>query len=405
MPEKLQLPYAEIYTIQYTPTKKIKNLDSYVQEQLAILHPGFSSESLWDYKTLKGSKKVIKAVVLDRAYFIECRIKKTTRYFYIEENNSRYKLFTRKHYTNTGRRRINILLHTLLILVPVLIIAMLLMMFKPAKAEREVETVFHEEVPEISCVYNIFDVLNFTAEKVYEGKGVINSINYVFEGNEKISLLVNGIEPYDLVNQLIANENIGDCRCTNISYTGSTENYEIQVYLKTQQPTVEQKNNLELLELQKQLTGFLHENNVKILNSSINQDFCKVNTELITARNKAGDFHENLQKYLTDNNLFITSFFEQVDQNNNCLIQFEVLHLSSEQKIVNAFENEYISKVLPEIKINKIETFAKQKNEEKKTSPASLQKVTKIGSSIMDGKKIFYYRTEEGKLLTSEEEL
>ena len=405
MPEKLQLPYAEIYTIQLTPSKKSKNLDSYVKEQLTILHPGFCSDSLWDYKKLKGSKNVIKAVVLDRAYFIECRIKKATRYFYIEENNFRYKFFTRKHYTNTGRRKSNLFLHMFFLLMSILIILMLLIMIKPKKVEREIESVFNEEVPEISNIYNVFDLLNFTAEKVYKGNGLINTINYVFDGNGKISLLVNGIEPYDLVNQLIANENIENCRCTNISYTGSTENYEIQVDLRAQQFSVDQKSNLELLELQKQLTGFLHENNTQILNSAINQDFCKVNTELIIARNETGNFHKSLKKYLADDNLFITSFLEQVDQNNKCLIQFEVLQLSSEQKIESSFEDEYISKVLPEIKTNRKVTLEKKKTEEKKTKPVLSQKLTKIGSAIQDGKKLFYYRTEEGKLLTSEEEL
>ncbi len=405
MSEKLQLPYAEIYTIQVTPSKNTKNLDSYVKEQLTILHPGFCSDSLWDYKKLKGSKNVIKAVVLDRAYFIECRIKKATRYFYIEENNFRYKFFTRKHYTNTGRRKSNLFLHMFFLLMSILIILMLLIMIKPKKVEREIESVFNEEVPEISNIYNVFDLLNFTAEKVYKGNGLINTINYVFDGNGKISLLVNGIEPYDLVNQLIANENIEDCRCTNISYTGSTENYEIQVDLRAQQFSVDQKSNLELLELQKQLTGFLHENNTQILNSAINQDFCKVNTELIIARNETGNFHKSLKKYLADNNLFITSFLEQVDQNNKCLIQFEVLQLSSEQKIESSFEDEYISKVLPEIKTNRKVTLEKKKTEEKKTKPVPPRKLTKIGSAIQDGKKVFYYRTEEGKLLTSEEEL
>lgn len=405
MSEKLQLPYAEIYTIQVTPSKNTKNLDSYVKEQLTILHPGFCSDSLWDYKKLKGSKNVIKAVVLDRAYFIECRIKKATRYFYIEENNFRYKFFTRKHYTNTGRRKSNLFLHMFFLLMSILIILMLLIMIKPKKVEREIESVFNEEVPEISNIYNVFDLLNFTAEKVYKGNGLINTINYVFDGNGKISLLVNGIEPYDLVNQLIANENIENCRCTNISYTGSTENYEIQVDLRAQQFSVDQKSNLELLELQKQLTGFLHENNTQILNSAINQDFCKVNTELIIARNETGNFHKSLKKYLADNNLFITSFLEQVDQNNKCLIQFEVLQLSSEQKIESSFEDEYISKVLPEIKTNRKVTLEKKKTEEKKTKPVPPRKLTKIGSAIQDGKKVFYYRTEEGKLLTSEEEL
>lgn len=405
MSEKLQLPYAEIYTIQVTPSKNTKNLDSFVKEQLGILHPGFSADSLWDYKKLKGSKNVIKAVVLDRAYFIECRIKKATRYFYIEENNFRYKFFTRKHYTNTGRRKSNLFLHMFFLLMSILIILMLLIMIKPKKVEREIESVFNEEVPEISNIYNVFDLLNFTAEKVYKGNGLINTINYVFDGNGKISLLVNGIEPYDLVNQLIANENIEDCRCTNISYTGSTENYEIQIDLRTQQLSVDQKSNLELLELQKQLTGFLHENNTQILNSAINQDFCKVNTELIIARNETGNFHKSLKKYLADDNLFITSFLEQVDQNNKCLIQFEVLQLSSEQKIESSFEDEYISKVLPEIKTNRKVTLEKKKTEEKKTKPVLSQKLTKIGSAIQDGKKLFYYRTEEGKLLTSEEEL
>lgn len=405
MSEKLQLPYAEIYTIQITPTNKIKNLDSYVKEQLTILHPGFCSDSLWDYAKLKDSKNVIKAVVLDKAYFIECRIKKATRYFYIEENNSKYKFFTRKQYTNTGRRKSNLFLHMFFLLMSILIILMLLIMIKPKKVEREIESVFNEEVPEISNIYNVFDLLNFTAEKVYEGNGLINTINYVFDGNGKISLLVNGIEPYDLVNQLIANENIGDCRCTNISYTGSTENYEIQVDLNTQQLSVEQKTNLELLERQKQLIVFIHESNTEILTSSINQDFCKVSIELLVIRNEAGSFHEKLKKYLADNNLFITSFLEQVDQNNKCLIQFEVLQLSSMQKIESSFEDEYISKVLPEIKTNRKVTLEKKKTEEKKTKPVLSQKLTKIGSAIQDGKKLFYYRTEEGKLLTSEEEL
>lgn len=405
MPEKLQLPYAEIYTIQLTPSKKSKNLDSYVKEQLTILHPGFCSDSLWDYKKLKGSKNVIKAVVLDRAYFIECRIKKATRYFYIEENNFRYKFFTRKHYTNTGRRKNEILLYILFLLVLVLIIGILLAVYKPKRTEKKVVPVLYEEVPEIPCAYNIFDVLNFTARKIFEGKGLITNINYVFETNGKISLLVNGIEPYYLVNQLMTSDNIENCQCTNISYIGSTENYEIQIDLRAQQLSVDQKSNLELLELQKQLTGFLHENNTQILTSSINQDFCKVSIELLVIRNEAGSFHEKLQKYLADNNLFITSFLEQVDQNNKCLIQFEVLQLSSEQKIENALEDEYISKVLPEIKISRNAALEKQKTKKKKTETVPPRKLTKIGSAIQDGKKLFYYRTEEGKLLTSEEEL
>lgn len=287
----------------------------------------------------------------------------------------------------------------------ILIILMLLIMIKPKKVEREIESVFNEEVPEISNIYNVFDLLNFTAEKVYKGNGLINTINYVFDGNGKISLLVNGIEPYYLVNQLMTSDNIENCQCTNISYIGSTENYEIQIDLKTQQLSINQKNNLELLELQKQLIVFIHENNTQILNSAINQDFCKVNTELIIARNETGNFHKSLKKYLADNNLFITSFLEQVDQNNKCLIQFEVLQLSSEQKIESSFEDEYISKVLPEIKISRNAALEKQKTKKKKTETVPPRKLTKIGSAIQDGKKLFYYRTEEGKLLTSEEEL
>ena len=176
----------------------------------------------------------------------------------------------------------------------ILIILMLLIMIKPKKVEREIESVFNEEVPEISNIYNVFDLLNFTAEKVYKGNGLINTINYVFDGNGKISLLVNGIEPYYLVNQLMTSDNIENCQCTNISYIGSTENYEIQIDLKTQQLSINQKNNLELLELQKQLIVFIHENNTQILNSAINQDFCKVNTELIIARNETGNFHKSL---------------------------------------------------------------------------------------------------------------
>lgn len=203
----------------------------------------------------------------------------------------------------------------------------------------------------------------------------------------------------------MTSDNIENCQCTNISYIGSTENYEIQIDLRAQQLSVEQKTNLELLELQKQLIVFIHESNTEILTSSINQDFCKVNIELLVIRNEAGSFHEKLKKYLADNNLFITSFLEQVDQNNKYLIQFEVLQLSSEQKIESSFEDEYISKVLPEIKISRNAALEKQKTKKKKTETVPPRKLTKIGSAIQDGKKVFYYRTEEGKLLTSEEEL
>lgn len=409
MKEKLQLPFAEKYEIKYPQNCKKRRLHEYIEKQLKGLHPGFSSDSLWDYVVItKGNEKIIKTVVLDKNYYIEKRIKNKKVDFYTEEKNKIFVLFKSNKFSKTGKKKnSHLFLYTVLYcLVFCTIISLVLLSTKnDNKTEEIVEKNEEKEIPEV-C--NILDIINFTAEKIYEEKGIVTSVSYSLEQNAKISFVINNCEPFVLINKILVNTQIQSCFCSNVTYKNSSESFEIQMVVPVNELLMDQKNGLELLEKQKDIISEIKQENIQVLNSSINQDYCKESFTLCVNRNDLGKTNNILADILIENSLLLTSFNEHTEENNLCIIEFEVALLSNKQSIKQIVENESLSKVMyvaPEIKVSKHINTVKTGKKEIKEETKNIQRLTKIGSVVKNGNTIFYYRTEDGKIYTSEEEL
>lgn len=402
---KLDLPKAEIYNLKFSHNFRKKELDRYVERQLKIMQPGFNNESLWDYVITKsGSDKKIKAVVLDKNFYIEERLKHRNTLYYIEENNKNYFLFRNKNFSKTGKKK-NQKIWMILFLVICLFLLLILFGYAKSQKGKKVNQIEDNSVQvkeiEIPKLFNVFDLFNFIAKKIYENDGTINSIQYILQQNAELKIVITGCNPYDLIKEIIDYKNIISCECESVAYNNSVESYELKIVFQLPALFIVQKSNLDLLEIQKTISSELISKNIKILSSSINQDFCKVGFLLTAERKNLENINSYIEEYLFTNNFFISNFKEENDSKNNVIIEIEIMSIDDKQLIESAVEAEYLGKALFEIK--NIQNNSVQK--EVYIPVNSINGYTKIGSVINDGKTFFYYKTDDGKLFISEKEL
>lgn len=403
MKQELTLPYAEIYTVSNSHSG-VKTKE-YIKKKLEKIHPGFTADTLWDFASI--NKKQIKVVVLDKEYFIQTRLNNPFSSFYIRNENKKITLFSFWTFTNTGKRRNFNIIKILLTLLILILICLSIIKHKDATPLPQLTSSSIEASIQIPNVMNSFDFLNFPARIIYENSGTVTNINYIYDQKGKLSITVKGMQPYSLIEKLSSADYIEECICSNIIFSNSIENFEIQILSKPLTLFISQKTNLELLELQKDFINSLFENNIPIINSSINQDLCKVSINIKADRNDVENLHYILSNLLFKGHFFLTDFLEYMNDDNSCFIQIGFIKLDDEQIIENVFTQDYLSRILPviqnEIQVTKQNTVTK--TEKNITTNKNEHNYRKIGSAIKDGKKLFYYRTEEEKIFISEDEL
>ena len=103
---KLAPPYAECYSLEY-PLKVRRKLYEYVEERLSELHPGFSKESLWDFRAIRGAGiKKIEAAVIEKDFYMEKRLSQRRIRFYIRNSGGeKIYLFEESCFDVKGERK------------------------------------------------------------------------------------------------------------------------------------------------------------------------------------------------------------------------------------------------------------------------------------------------------------
>ena len=409
MKERIQLPYAELYTIECSQKQKKRILYEYIKTELKKLHPGFSSESLWDYVIIKNEEfKYVKAAVLDKNYFIERRLKNRRISFYIDEDNKEVFLFKSSDFDSRGNRRKNkIIIHISVVLFLFLSLSAYLIVQNIRDEMEETVIVANAEIsPVIEQSYNYFDIINFCAKVIYENNGKIESIDFVYKDSGEITFNVLNADPYELIKEISKNQLIRKTTCSNISYNDNKETFEIAVNLSPQSIFVNQINNIELLEIRKNIHKQINKLGLEIISSWINQDYCSVGFRLKNSLDSLSESNKQLETVIIENGLLLSKLKEMSD-GDKIYTEIEIIPLSKEQKISDAEYPEYLSKIF-EVKsyqanIKKTNTNKNMEAFHKIKSNENFNLV-KIGSVMKDGKRLYYYKTENGKLFTTEED-
>lgn len=407
METELKLPYAELYTLEYPQNLTgWKKTERYVKQAMYEMHPGFSEESLWDYRTVrKKNSRNIRVCVLDRNYYIEKRMEKNGVRFYTEDTDgSRIKLFERKRFDERGdRRKISPGLSALCAVILAAIIILFIYQIKtketePSVIEEKAEQVFAEEA------LNAFDVMNGFAEVIKEHEGKITEVSFSASDKAYLKFSVYGCTVYPLILGLQEVEKDVQISCENVIYSDGKENFELNAKLIL--PPVSQtiSDEMKLLELQTRMAQSLKENGIKLISSSSDSGTGRLCFNLECNRKNLPGINEMLNKTCMDNNLFTALFSETYGkEKDKVLIRLEAIRLEKKQKIQDRNIKESLSSVFES---EDKKTAAMEKAESIKDIPHIIENPhplwKKIGIVQNEGKNIFYYRTEDGKIETSE---
>lgn len=401
---KLELPYAETYTLGFS--QKIfrrKNINEYVYSELRKKHPGFNESSLWDYKIVREKeKRVIKAVVLNRDFYIEKILSQKNVSFYLSEKNEKIKLFSSIQFSKDGTRKKSKLLPIIIFFIFVLLI--LLLFGNIGRKEKYEEN--EVTVPEIKTVevLHLFDVINKFAFIISNHNAKIDLVQFGYGNFGELVFSVTGCEPYSLVKDLSVIENVSECRCDGVVYNGEKEQFEIKAQIIIPSIIQKQANEMELLELQSRITGILKNMDVSLASSAVDRLSGKVGFQFTSERNKLDEINRIITDACYKENLFISSFSESKDNERDLFfINFECILLDNNHRLKKSIIEENLSEVFEEeIVINK-KTTELSNTPIPQVSNNPLKNYKKIGSAKKEGKTQYYYRTEEGKILVSEE--
>lgn len=405
METELKLPYAEVYRIKIP--RKEKCTESFVYKELLKLHPGFSEESLWDYKPLcsrKSSEKEIIAVVLERDFYIEKRALENNISFYVKNEAKKIRLFSKFKFIRNGeRRKIRIIPFVAAVAAFLSLIILSLLGVKNFKKPIVIEETVIEVQTEKAL--NVLELINHCAKIIETHKGIIKQLSFnAFSANAgSLVFSVTDCEPYSLIKDLNQIENILECSCGSIVYNNEKENFEIKANIKFAGLIQKTTEEMELFELQNELIQMLKEINVIPILSNVEKGSRKISFKLEVKESELKIVNEKLDALFYERNLFITDFLEAKGSSSNLyIINFEVIELDKNQGIKNISEEEKLSEIFEKDKTaKKVENIIQKQTEHKEN--IDIKNYKKIGSIQKDGKQFFYYRNDEGKIILSED--
>ena len=403
MEEELKLPYAECYSLEY-PQKMAgrKRLYDFVKKSLYEVHPGFGEESLWDYKTVrKDSKKIIKAVVLDKSHFIERRVRDGKVIFYIKDDEGKkISFFRRKDFNEKGERKDKRLIFMIILAVAVFTGILTAVCFTGMR-EKEIPAIEEPSLPHVSEeALNAFDEINRFSKIINKHEGKTDSVSFSAADKACLMFSLTCCGMYELVKELTEIGEGAQIICDNVVYKEEKENFELKVELRL--PGVNQSpvDETELLETQNKITKRLKEEDAGLVTASLDSASGRLSFELVCEGNKLSKINNVLNQLCLENNLFTASFLETSSgEKNRFLIKADFIKLSDLQNLSDGGEEEFLSKLFEYEKESAAENNAGGKimSENKKVKGWK-----KIGSVKKDGKDFYYYRTPEGKIESSE---
>ncbi len=399
----LSLPYAESYQAEIPPgMNSHKKLYEYTQKFLVVNHPGFTEDSLWDYYEIKkGKTKTVFAFVLDRDFYIKKRVtEKNVSFIAKTEDEKKIRLF-KKHQNGKKKEIKKFFVVFIIFFVPVLFL-LISIFVKNLNKEKEVITEV-QEIVSIRELNNPFDILNRCACVIIDNGGHAKSVSLTTGNSLNVNFAVYGCEPYELIKQISDNENIIECRCGAVSFADGNAQFDLYVESGNGGFIQDIPEEIELLELLKSITENLKDCGITVNSVFSDAGSGTANLLLSTDPEHIKNANSILSHICGEKGLFITVFNERFENSQGIFyIEVEFIKLKAEQKIIPAAVDENLSRLF-EMKKKEIIKTAPQKTD-LPTVAEKTGSLKKIGSVKKQGKTFFYYRTEEGKTIVSEDD-
>ncbi len=157
---------------------------------------------------------------------------------------------------------------------------------------------------------------------------------------------------------------------------------------------------IELLGMQDRISQKLKKMNSGLSSASADSGSGRLSFEMECERKELSRINNAVNHICLENNLFTTAFSEGVlGGKNRFLIRAEFICLAKEQKLSDVQTEESLSKLFE----YEMETEVRKSSAVKNGIDAKAVKSwKKIGSVNQNGKTLYYYRTEDGKIETSE---
>lgn len=408
---KLTLPYAENYVIPI-PQKIMgsKAIYDFIKQALIQKHPGFSSESLWDYFFTKDAYgRRARVVVITKALYTEKRILEKNCIFYFEtEDGKKIKMFSGFNFKRNGERRKWRICFFGIISFLVLSAAgfgiIKAMDTKHHKEETELPVV---ETLEVRLHKNMFDVIN-NCSFIFERHGIIiNSLQFTSENSAVLDFSAEGKQSYELIKELNEADFVKKCICQNITYWDEKEAFEIKIETDLSYSIVPSEDSMALLEIQERLSDEFKRTGAQMLSSGIAQDDGRVTFLMSVTEGNLKSLNERLNILFTENNLYLLNFSENRNSTlDSYQVSIEGLLVNKNQIIENPEKEETLSNIFIGKKEGK-EASITLKEDLSGVAKNNLNRIDgykKIGTVKKNGKTFYYYRTPENKIYISEEE-
>ena len=402
METELTVVHAETYDIPLTQKLYGKKLDLYVSEALGRMHPGFCEESLWDYEMVyEGGKKVIKACVCDKDFYMESRLENGGAKFYIKTSEGRkVRLFQPYKFSPDGRRR-----KGRVFLIPALLLAVLcvlsvsfIFLKEDGKVPLEVPS---EPALEKPVVPDIFCILNEASGVVYALGGKAESVNFTGSGGGEIVMSVRSCSARELSSGLEKIDGITGTVCGEVDYTGESESFDIHMYITLPPFVQRQAEESGLLDLMERMTTVVKENGGVPVSALCDSQGGRIFFQMNVKTDVLSKVNEALAAVLRKEKLFPLSFSENcTGESDFAFISLDAVLMEEGYEDTGKNEDEKLSLIFPRKKTpvrenRKAELLPSVSSSEK----AEAGRYLKIGTVRKDGKLYGYYRTEEGKIV------
>ncbi len=407
---ELRVPYAEIYKMgMEEKTLSGRKLYEYVRSLLEGLHPGFCSESLWDYKVIKSrEKKYIISAVLDRDFYIEKKLTEKGAVFVAEyEKGRKTRLFQGFKFDEKGKRRKIRYVYISIALLMTAVLFLILLGFCKMKLEKR--PVMQDAVKDVEEIWlpDVFGIMNRSAGIIGRNGGKITHVSYTAAQTGIVIFSVTGCEPYALVSDITKECRDLSCSCKSIVYGSSGAAFELKV--ETEFPSVipGSKTETELLELQSFMSESLCEADGRLLTSVMEEESLRVTFLLECKKEGLRTINGCINRMCIERKLFLTDFSEEgPGEKDRFAVSFGVIPLDEKQNIEAEDTKESLSELFEvgkEKSVYKasVKAIDGQDVLRKEEHPLGY---TKIGSVKKEGKSLYYYRTEEGKIVVTEAE-
>ena len=410
---QLNLPEAETYTLGFPPEfRGGKKLYEYVKQFLVENHPGFSEESLWDYRCIKkDGEKTVFAVVLEKDFYLEKTLSEKHVLFYAaDESGKRVRFFRKKDFDGRGERKKKSVVWPVVFILIAAAAAVLLTveMKRDGKAEEEEPQITYEKQTEEAV--DGFDLFHRCAKVIENHGGKVKLVSYNTSADQwMLDFSLSGCEPYSLVQDIEKHEDVKSAFYKSVVYEGGEEIFEVFCRINEGIVMQENLNENQLLYLQDCIVKRILESRGSLVTTSTDAGSGRISFEIECEGRNLGAVNEKLQEICREENLFITSFLQGPSgAKGRFLTVIEVVKLEKSQKLKKIVSEEKLSKIFDREKdTEKNEVFGKEKSVKKNTDEAEVKQLRtdgkKIGSVRKEGKSYVYYRSEDGKVLIKEE--